>query len=93
MDRRRGGFHRPDPAASVLYTDAKVNGVVEVAFNKNGAEGVHLYVQRAGDGGFTYPASETHSPYVDNRALATAGKPEMRKYKAVFFHGETEIGC
>jgi hypothetical protein len=33
-----------------------------------------------------------YSPYVDNRPLATAGKPETRKYKAVFFLGKSEIG-
>jgi hypothetical protein len=29
---------------------------------------------------------------LDNRPLATAGKPETRKYKAVFFPGKAEIG-
>ena len=42
--------------------------------------------------GFTLLASETHSPYVDNRPLLAAGKPETRQYKAVFFLGKSEIG-
>jgi hypothetical protein len=75
-----------------LDTNAKAGGVVEVGFNKMSAEGVHLYSQRDGDAGYTLLASETHSPYVDNRPLATAGKPETRKYKAVFFLGKSEIG-
>jgi len=78
--------------APVLNTTAKANGVVEVAFKKMSAEGVHLYSQRDGDAGFSYLSSETHSPYVDNRPLATAGKPETRKYQAVFFLGKAEIG-
>lgn len=46
----------------------------------------------AGAMGFTLLASETHSPYVDNRPLLAAGKPETRQYKAVFFLGKSEIG-
>jgi hypothetical protein len=78
--------------APVLNTNAKSSGVVEVAFNKMDAEGVHIYSMRDGDAGFTLLASETHSAYVDNRPLLTAGKPETRQYKAVFFLGKSEIG-
>ncbi|HEY5041558.1 MAG TPA: hypothetical protein VIK53_06090, partial [Verrucomicrobiae bacterium] len=76
----------------VLNAVVKLAGVVEIGFNKKDAEGVHLYGMRDGDAGFTLLASETHSPYVDNRPLLTAGKPEVRQYKAVFFLGKSEIG-
>ncbi|HEY5297079.1 MAG TPA: hypothetical protein VIK59_04075 [Verrucomicrobiae bacterium] len=69
-----------------------LGGVVEIGFNKMDAEGVHIYGMRDGDAGFTLLASETHSPYVDNRPLLTAGKPEVRQYKATFFLGKSEIG-
>jgi hypothetical protein len=75
-----------------LDATAELGGVVEVGFNKMSAEGVHLYGMRDGDAGFTLLASETHSPYVDNRPLLAAGKPETRNYKAVFFLGKSEIG-
>ena len=78
--------------APTLDVNEKSGGVVEVGFNKMSAEGVHLYSQRDGDSGFSLLASETHSPYVDNRPLAAVGKPETRKYKAVFFLGKSEIG-
>ena len=78
--------------APTLAVNEKSGGVVEVGFNKMSAEGVHLYSQRDGDAGFAFLASETHSAYVDNRPLTTAGKPETRKYKAVFFLGKAEIG-
>jgi hypothetical protein len=71
---------------------AKANGVIEVGFNKIQAEGVHIYEDRAGTGVFNYLGSEVHSPYVDNRPLLTPGKPETRRYKAVFFIGKAEIG-
>ncbi len=75
-----------------LTADAELGGVVEIGFNKMDAEGVHIYSMRDGDAGFTLLASETHSPYVDNRPLLTAGKPETRQYKAMFFLGKSEIG-
>jgi hypothetical protein len=75
-----------------LDTNPKSGGVVEVDFNKMSGEGVHIYSMRDGEAGFTLLASETHSPYVDNRPLLTAGKPETRSYKAVFFLGKSEIG-
>jgi hypothetical protein len=76
----------------VLDAEAQPAGVVAIGFNKLDAEGVHIYSQRDGDAGFTLLASETHSPYVDNRPLLAAGKPETRQYKAVFFLGKAEIG-
>jgi hypothetical protein len=75
-----------------LEVVVKPAGVNEVNFNKMGAEGVHIYGMRDGETGFTLLASETHSPYVDNRPLLTAGKPETRQYKAMFFLGKSEIG-
>lgn len=75
-----------------LYATAKSGGVVEIDFNKMDAEGVHIFSMRDGDAGFTLLASETHAPYVDNRPLLAAGKPETRQYKAVFFIGKSEIG-
>lgn len=76
----------------LLTASAKAGGVTEVTFNKKQAEGIHIYEDRAGTGTFNYLGSETHSPYVDNRPLLTAGKPETRRYKAVFFLGKAEIG-
>ncbi|HEY5041544.1 MAG TPA: hypothetical protein VIK53_06020, partial [Verrucomicrobiae bacterium] len=76
----------------VLNAVVKLAGVVEIGFNKKDAEGVHLYGMRDGEAVFTLLASETHSPYVDNRPLLTAGKPETRQYKAMFFLGKSEIG-
>jgi len=76
----------------VLAAVVKLAGVVEIGFNKKDAEGIHLYGMRDGEAVFTLLASETHSPYVDNRPLLAAGKPETRQYKAMFFLGKSEIG-
>jgi hypothetical protein len=75
-----------------LTVNAKSNGVVEVGFNKMLAEGVHIQTMRDGDAGYGFLASETHTPYIDNRPLQVAGKPETRHYKAVFFMNKAEVG-
>jgi hypothetical protein len=75
-----------------LNVTPDLGGVMEIGFNKMDAEGVHIYGMRDGDAGFNLLASETHSPYVDNRPLLAVGKPETRQYKAMFFLGKSEIG-
>jgi len=47
---------------------------------------------RDGDADFIFLARDTQTPYVDNRPLAVAGKPEIREYKAVFVQSDAEIG-
>ncbi len=81
------------PAAKpTLTATALPRGAVEVQFNKAKSDGVNLYAQRDGDGGWTFLARDTASPYVDNRPLLAAGKPEIRKYKALYVLGDDEVG-
>jgi len=35
---------------------------------------------------------DTASPYVENRPLLVAGKPELREYKCVYVRDDAEIG-
>jgi hypothetical protein len=37
-------------------------------------------------------AHDTVSPYVDNRDVLVAGKPEVRRYKAIYVVSDDEIG-
>jgi hypothetical protein len=69
----------------------KHGGVVEVSFNLLTSEGVNVYSQRDGDTEFKLLSRDTCSPYVDNRPLLVAGKPELRRYKAVFVIGDEEV--
>lgn len=79
-------------AQPTLVANPLLRGVVEVAFNKSKADGVNIYSQRDGDSGFVFLARDTASPYVDNRALLVAGKPEVRKYRAIYVVNDAEIG-
>ena len=42
-------------------------------------------------GEFKFLARDTVPPYVDNRPMLVAGKPELREYKAVFVVGDEEV--
>ena len=53
---------------------------------------MNLYSKRDGDVDFVFLARDTQTPYVDNRPLKVAGKPEMREYKAVYVQDDAEIG-
>jgi hypothetical protein len=70
----------------------QTGGSVELDFSKSISDGVNLYSQRDGEADFVFLARDTSSPYVDNRPLLTAGKPEVRKYKAVYVQNDAEIG-
>jgi hypothetical protein len=54
-------------------------GVVEIDFNLDG------------DTDFKFLARDTVPPYVDNRPMLVAGKPELREYKAVFVVADKEV--
>lgn len=79
-------------AKPTLTATPQSRGVVELQFNKSKSDGVNLYTQRDGDSGWVFLARDTASPYVDNRPLLAAGKPEIRKYKAVYVLGDDEVG-
>lgn len=51
-----------------------------------------LYSKRGEEADFTFLAHDTASPYVDNRPLLPADKPELREYKCVYVQNDAEIG-
>ena len=71
---------------------ARRDGVVELDFDKSISDGVNIYAQRDGDADFVFLARDTASPYIDNRLLLVATKPELREYKAVHVLSDAEIG-
>ncbi|MBM3859455.1 MAG: hypothetical protein FJ395_07380 [Verrucomicrobia bacterium] len=79
-------------AQPVLVANPLPHGAVEIAFNKSKADGVNIYCQRDGDSGFVFLARDTASPYVDNRSLLQAGKPEVRKYRGIYVVNDAEVG-
>ena len=76
----------------VISGSDRTGGVVQIDFNKSTSDGVNIYSKRDGDVDFVFLARDTQTPYVDNRALKVAGKPELREYKAMYVLGDDEIG-
>ena len=97
------GVHRSDAYAARKVSGGKDKrvGVVETDFNLANSEGANIYSRRDGDADFKFLARDTElaapesdeggPPYVDNRPMLVAGKPELREYKAVFV-GASPVG-
>ena len=86
-----GGFN-PATAKPTLKGVAQPDGIVELDFSKEGSDRVNLYCQRNGDSDFVFLARDTSSPYVDNRPLLVAAKPEVRRYRCRYILNDQEVG-
>jgi hypothetical protein len=92
------GIEGPEDTTDLTTAKPKLTGkplpmgAVEVSFSKSKSDGVNIYAQRDGDTGWVFLARDTHSPYVDNRPLLAAGKPEARRYRAYYVLSDHEIG-
>src|ERR1051326_1058675 len=78
--------------APIISGTDRTGGVVQVDFGQLTSDGVNLYSKRDGHADFVFLARDTATPYIDNRPLLTAGKPEIREYKAMFVLSDEEIG-
>jgi len=67
-------------------------GVVVLSFNKLSSQGVNIYCQREGDTDWVLLGYAASSPFTDSRPLLVAGKPELRRYCAVFVMKQEEVG-
>ncbi|WP_295456073.1 hypothetical protein [uncultured Thiodictyon sp.] len=88
------------PALSVKLAESKPNlagadhsdGEVELTCLKLTSDGVNIYCQREGDAGWVLLGFTTVLPYFDRRPLLVPGKPELRRYTAVYVVKNKEIG-
>jgi len=65
---------------------------VALAFTKTKSDGHQHLQQRDGDADYVYLAHDTISPYIDNPRPLVPGKPEVRRYKAIYVVGDDETG-
>jgi hypothetical protein len=61
---------------------------VELDFNLYEHDGIWLESQRQGESAFSFLATDTGSPYVDNRPVKTAGQAEWRDYRACWWDAD-----
>ena|SRR5947208_13497669 len=90
--RGNGGRNQNLCSLRSLLFKSGPGGVVELDFDKSISDGVNIYAKRDGDADFIFLARDTASPYIDNRPLLVATKPELREYKAVYVQSDAEIG-
>lgn len=81
-------------------TDAKpalnavdhTGGIIELSFQKYTSDGVNIYSQRGDETEFTFLARSLLPHYTDKRPLLLQGKPELRRYTAVYVVKDSEVG-
>lgn len=79
-------------AKPVLHGVDQTGGLVALSFNKLKSDGINVYSQREGDSDWVLLGRATVSPFLDKRPLLNAGKPELRRYTAVYMQKDREIG-
>lgn len=70
----------------------QTGGNVVLSFTKNKSDGINIYCQRENDSDWVLLGRATVSPYLDNRPLLQTGKPELRRYSAVYMSKDKEVG-
>lgn len=65
-------------------------GHPEIVWKKQGMDGIHFYVDRLGDGNFTFLARDSSPNYVDNFTLPAT--PQVWAYKAIYVKNDEEVG-
>ncbi len=70
----------------------QTGGLVALSFTKYNSDGVNVYCQRDNDADWVLIGRATISPYLDNRPLLVTGKPELRRYTAVYMLKDKETG-
>ncbi len=70
----------------------QTGGQVVLIFTKFNSDGVNIYSQRENDADWVLLGRATVSPFLDNRPLLHIGKPELRRYTAIYMIKDQEIG-
>jgi len=76
----------------VLRARPDVNGGAVIKSTKGKAEAVDIYCRRDSDADFVFLKRVMYFPYLDNRPLLVAGKPEKREYYGVFVRHDQPYG-
>ena len=79
-------------AKPTLKGTAILQGHAQIGFDKQKSDGINLYSKRDGDADWVKLSFDSQSPYLDNRPLLVAGKPEQRRYRACYVIADSEIG-
>lgn len=67
-------------------------GHPEISFNKGKFEGLEIYKDSDNGKGFVLFATSFRAGYTDNSSLPPSGISAVWKYKAIYFHGNVQVG-
>ena len=79
-------------AKPILSGVDQTGGQVALSFSKLKSDGINIYCQREGDHDRLLLARATVSPFLDHRPLLATGKPELRRYSAIYMQKDKEVG-
>ena len=79
-------------AKPILEGTDQTGGQIELSFNKSKSDGINIYCQREDDNDWVLLGRATVSPYLDKRPLLAVGKPELRRYTAIYMQKDQEVG-
>ena len=95
---KKFGIEGPEDSTDMTTAKPTLKGKVllqgqsQIGFDKQKSDGVNLYSKRDGDADWIKLAFDSQSPYIDNRPLLVAGKPEQRRYRACYVVADREVG-
>lgn len=81
-----------DNATPTLTASDRTGGVISLSFTKYHSDGINVYSQRDNDSDWLLLGRATVSPFIDSRPLLQTGKPELRRYTAIYMSKDKEIG-
>jgi len=76
----------------VMHGAALITGGAQIKCTKGDAEAIDVYSQRDGDANPVFLQRVMHFPYLDNRPLLVAGKPEKRSYYGIAVRHDQQYG-
>ena len=76
----------------VMHGAALVTGGAQIKCTKGNVQAVDVYSQRDGDANPVFLKRVVYFPYVDNRPLLVAGKPEKRSYYGIAVRHDEQYG-
>jgi hypothetical protein len=76
------------PVLNVVYEGMNIT----IKFKKQGTDGIKIFSRRGSETEFTFLATDTESPYVDNRPKLNSAGPELREYQAVYLIRDDAVG-
>ena len=82
----------PSAAQPVLTAAAAAMFQAQVRWTRQGFGALELQSQRDGEADWTSLGARTTGEHVDARPPAVAGKPEVRRYRAIFLLDDAPVG-